>query len=76
MADKYDTWEKVKAASNMSAKLVHMMCEIKPKKTAPQEEQDGWDLNMNEVRKWCVSIHTRGIDLNMRELKAWRESQQ
>ena len=73
-ATRFDSWEKVANANKMAQKLVHAMCEIKPDAKKHPKEFAQWDAEMNEVRRWCIEIHYRGIDLNMQALAAYRKA--
>ena len=63
--DPYDTWENVQFGLKAVKRLTHALCEIKPSK----EQKDAlalWEKEMNEVRKWAISLHYRGIYLNIK----------
>lgn len=57
-------WDETEAAIRLIQKVTRHMCDHKPKKEDPALKV--WEEEMNEFRKFCVSVHYRRIAILQR----------
>lgn len=68
VSDKYDTFEATDSALRAINKLFFLLHEQKPAKGSPEEQ--AWEAELKEVRRWAIDVHYRRIDICMRSKNA------
>ena len=64
MVDKYDKWEDTEAALAAASKLLILL-----HNESNTSNKAKIEVELKEVRKWCVELHNRRIAINIRKEK-------